>query len=683
MTPQAGRFTKRAVLAATLAALFMVVLSPTASAHSYFVLSDPPDGSILEHAPSRVILQFSAPVSANFTNIQLVETGGARYSPTSVQTSPGHQNIVEVDLPAVPNGSYRLSFSTRDAVDLHATTGSIVFGVGVAPPSTSAIPTPLPPQPSEVLLRWLALAGLSALLGGLAVAFLVIGGLPVEAAVRARLQRSVLGLASAGAGLVLAGETGLLAVQASSLGPVLPSIGRLLTGSEYGTRWLVIVVIVAGLTPLLAALWSTSRRREVASLVHEFRRQRLWALLTNQVRVVFLSLALTVAMAFSGHVAGATGTSIGGVTLLALHIGAMGAWAGGLVALSLALLTLRRVTGRMERAGVLALALRFGPIAAVSFAILGVTGLLLSGMQVASLTALLSTQYGVVLLAKVGLIGVVGLFGLRHALWTWRGLARSKAPVGRFPARLPLTIALEAVGAVGVVLLAAMLGASAPAVGTQFKPPESGATITQLTRQQDEMLITLSVKPNRSGPNLVSARLVDTRWPAPAPVQDVTVLVRRPDDPQGQLLATTASGPSYDAGTVQLSAGDATFTVTVVRQGLGASVITVPWRVNALDVRRAPVVISNQPLAPAVDLAAVLMLALALLVIGAGLVRYLRARRAVPLRALEPTRVHSGRDHQVASHRYSALSSASRRRPGMGPYHPGARAWVRRRSRLR
>ena len=197
------------------------------------------------------------------------------------------------------------------------------------------------------------------------------------------------------------------------------------------------------------------------------------------------------------------------------------------------------------------------------------------------------------------------------------------------------------------------------------------------------MLITLSVKPNRSGPNLVAARVVNTRWPAPAPVEGVTILVRQPDDPQGQLMTTTASGPSYDAGTVKLSAGDANFTVTVVRQGAGASVVTVPWRVNALDVLRAPVVISNQPLAPAVDLAAVLVLVLAAALVGAGLARYLWAGRAAPSRdPLEPARVRSGRVTPVASHRYSAMSSASRRRPGTGPYHPGARAWVRRRSRL-
>ena len=655
----------------------LVIGSAGVSAHSYFMVSDPVDGSILAHAPARVILVFSSAVSPAFTTLQLAEAGGARYSPTAVLSYAGHKNMIEVDLPAVPNGSYRLSFSTRDAVDLHATTGSIVFGIGRAPARTATIPQPAPPIPAEVLLRWVSLAGLSGLLGGLAVALLVAGGLPVERPVRARVQRSMLGLALAGTTLVVAGETGLLIDKASSFGPILPSIERLLTSSEYGTRWLVILILVAGLTPLLAAMWTRSRRREIPSLTAETRRLRMWVVLTNPARVLVLSVALTVAMALSGHVAGTSGTSFGGVSLLALHIGSMGVWAGGVVALSLAALTMRRAMGRLDLAAVVALAVRFGPIAAVSFAILGATGLVLSGMQVASVTALLSTQYGIVLLGKVGLIGIVALIGLRHALWTWRGLARSKVLFGRLPTRLPLTIALEGAGALAVVLLAAVLGSSAPAIGPQFSPPDSGAAITQLTAQQDGMLVTLSVKPNRSGPNLVSARLVDTRWPAPAAVQRVTILVRRPDAPQGQLMPTTASGSSYDAGSLNLSAGDASFTVTVMRGGAGPSVVTMPWHVNALDVARAPVVVSNQTLAPVVDIASILVLVLAAGVVGAGLVRYRGAQRS---RA--QVQVRAGLMAQVALHRYASFGpQPSRRRRGSN--HPEANIWLSRRARLK
>jgi copper transport protein len=673
-----ARWCRRAGLVWLLIVVSLVFGSASVSAHSYFVLSDPPDGSILLHAPGRVVLAFSSPVNTDFTTIQLVEVGGAHYSPTSIHAAPSAPNVVAIGLPPIPNGSYRLSFSTRDSVDLHETAGSIVFGVGEAPVLTSTPPQPAPPRLTEVLLRWLALAGLSAILGGLTVALLVTDRLPLEALVRARVQRSLFGLVLIGGGLVLAGETGLLADKAASLGPVLPATRRLLAGSELGVRWMVVVIIVAGLTALVSFSWLASRRKQVQGLIGEFRRLGMWALLTNQARMVLVALALTVAVSLDGHVSGPGGTSPGSVLLLALHIAAMGVWAGGVVGLCVALLALRRATGHVDRATAMAMAVAFGPAAAITFATLGATGLLLSGVQVSTVTALLSTPYGAVLLAKVGLIGVVALFGLRHAIWTWRGLAPGTAGQTRYPARLPLTIGIEATGALAVVLLASVLGASAPALGPQFEPPDNTPNVTQLTKEQDGLLITLSVKPNRPGPNLVAARLVNTRRPALAPVQSVTIMVRRPNDPQGQLLATTASGTTYDAGNVKLAAGDVDFTVRIVRPGLPDSIDVVAWTVDPLVVARAPVVVSNEPLAPTVDTAALLLLVVAAIVVGAGVVRLRRARLVA-----RPAPALVGRAGQLPRHRSAFVSPPpNRRRPGVG-FGLRPRGWLGRRTRRR
>jgi copper transport protein len=677
MIRQVQRLTRRAGVAAMLAGFILLIGSSTASAHSYFMVSDPADGSILAHAPARVVLLFSSAVSPTFTTVQLVEAGGARYSPTSIRAVSSVPNAVVIGLPPLPNGSYRLTFSTRDSVDLHETAGSIAFGVGETPVLTSTPPQPAPPRPTEVLLRWLSLAGLSAILGGLTIALLVTGRLPVDAAVRARIQRSLFGLVLVGAGLVVAGETGLLADKAASLGPVLPSIGRLLAGSELGVRWMIIVIIVAGLSALVSFSWLASRRKQVRGLIDEFRKLGIWALLTNQVRMVLVALALTVAVALDGHVSGAGGTSAGSVLLLAMHIAAMGVWAGGVVALCVALLALRRATGHVDRAAAMAMAVGFGPAAAVSFATLGATGLLLSGVQVSTVTALLSTQYGAVLLAKIGLIGVVALFGLRHALWTWRGLAGTVRQT-HYPARLPLTIGIEATGALAVVLLASVLGASAPALGPQFAPPDNATNVTQLTKERDGLLITVSVKPNRPGPNLLSVRLVNTRRPAPAPVQSVTILVRRPDDPQGQLLATTASGAAYDAGSLKLGAGDVDFNVRIVRPGLADSIEVMAWKVDPVVVARAPVVVSNQPLAPAVDTAAVLLLVVAAAMVGAGVVRLRRARLVT-----RPAPAVIGRAGPMPRHHSASLSPPpSRRRAGVG-FRLRRRGWLGRRTRRR
>jgi hypothetical protein len=124
-------------------------------------------------------------------------------------------------------------------------------------------------------------------------------------------------------------------------------------------------------------------------------------------------------------------------------------------------------------------------------------------------------------------------------------------------------------------------------------------------------------------------QVVDSRRPPLAAITGVTVLLRHPGGPAaGEPLATTRSGSRFDAGTVDLSAGDLQIGVVVHRSALADSVVEVPWSVGAPEVQRAPTVISADPLAPAVNLgAAVLALAAALMLLG-GAVRHRLGDRA-------------------------------------------------------
>ena len=58
----------------------------------------------------------------------------------------------------------------------------------------------------------------------------------------------------------------------------------------------VILIVVAGLAPVLAMLWRASKGKEIPGLIGEIRRLGVWVVLSSQVRVVILSLGLTVAM---------------------------------------------------------------------------------------------------------------------------------------------------------------------------------------------------------------------------------------------------------------------------------------------------------------------------------------------------------------------------------------------------
>jgi copper transport protein len=366
----------------------------------------------------------------------------------------------------------------------------------------------------------------------------------------------------------------------------------------------------------------------------EVRRLGRWAILTVEARALLLAVAVAAATAISGHSASATGLNLLETAIRTIHLAAMGAWAGGVLALLLALLVLRR-SGDPSPASALQLVVGFGPYAGVGLALLAVTGLLLSGEQVASITALLSTPYGAILVAKVAGVGLVACIALRHALLSWRGL-RLQPAAARAPRSLLLTVGLEAGGALALVLLAAVLGSSAPARGPQFEPPGAAPVPVLVTEERDSLLASVSMKPNRAGPNLLSVHVVDTRRPIPAPIESVTVILTRPGSRSGpEQLPTTRSGSRFDAGNVTMVTGDVRVSVVINRAALGSTVIDVPWRVNPPEVARAPVVISSEPLAPLVNLAALVLALIAAVAFALGF-RRSRATPAAPTPPGEP-----------------------------------------------
>ena len=59
------------------AAAAMLLLAQPASAHADLVRSDPPDGSVLAHAPSVARLWFSEAISPEFSSARVVDHTGA------------------------------------------------------------------------------------------------------------------------------------------------------------------------------------------------------------------------------------------------------------------------------------------------------------------------------------------------------------------------------------------------------------------------------------------------------------------------------------------------------------------------------------------------------------------------------------------------------------------------------
>lgn len=588
----------RLALAGLLALAAIVASCTTASAHVNFVGSDPADGSALGANPTSVALDFDKRVSVVVTTVTLVDAEGRQHAVTRVAVDPERDTRLVVSLPRLRPDTYRLSFVTHDVDDFHLTEGSVVFAIGAAP-SLASQPTSFGAvSPVEVALRALGTAGIGAAVGGLLFLLAVLRRAP--AAVAAQLRRRVGRMAVGGAAAALLAQLPLLVIQVHSLGAVAGGAWSLLTGTDYGRRWLVETTLLVALLASVVLVVRGRRPRRVLSAA-----------------AALLAVAVTVAAAVGGHTGGDSAPTTFGVLLRSTHLLAVDLWAGGLAALVLVAISLRRRPAGEVQAGTLhALATGYARWAAPAFAVLVITGLVLAGAEVATVTALLSTAYGLILVAKVGLVGVVAVVAARH-----RGLLTRRTRQGgdhRLASRLRLSLPVEAGLAMFIVVLAAALASSPPARGPQFDaaPPRAPSS---MAANADDLLVQVSLRPNLPGRNLLTVDVLNSRRPAPGPIRDVRLELRRPGEatPRVVVAVHSVDQQSWDGGVVNLaSAGDLRVGVSVDRADLPVARTQLAWTVNPNLPPPPPTVVSDTPIAPLADTAAVVLgLLLAILTI--------------------------------------------------------------------
>lgn len=594
---------RAAVLAGSVvaAAGFALLSAAPAWAHAEPIGTVPADGSTVDSSPPSIEIRLSEPVETAATKVSLVD-GGGRTLPTSpaellrtAGAGPEEPVTLRIPLPVLAPDAYRLSWTTVSSDDLHTTAGTLVFGVrrAVAPAAAGAPADPLPAL-GEVLAQAAIYVGFGGWIGSMVLLFLRKPQDGPSRPVRARLLRT--GAVAAVVGFV--GGVALMLVRAAVFGPDLARVAwQLVSGTTAGPPWVVREVVALGMAAVsVSALRRGSLPRRPAA-----------------VAVLVLAAAAASTTALLGHL----GRS-GPLLLLAdvLHILATMTWAGTVVVAGVVLVGLR---GQREQAR--AILRRFGLVATGALILLVATGLLLAGDRVASLDALLLSTYGRILLLKAGLVAVAALAGLV----TTRSLHGRRQDPGR---TRPAVRAETAVLA-GVLVVTAGLVSTHQASGVQWRPPDPVASQNSLTA--DDLVGTVEVRPNLPGRNFVTVSLFDTRRPAPAPVQAVTVVLHGPGGATVTRTAIPAGPGSYLLATDDLAdSGPWSITVTAHRPGLAPATATLPWTVPPAAVFTRPTVFSGAPLTGYTAWAAVVVLLL-----GAAALRLLTRRTARRVREAE------------------------------------------------
>jgi putative copper export protein len=352
-------------------------------------------------------------------------------------------------------GRYTVSWQTA-AADGHPSRGSFTFSVVVAAPDTSRaqnrptqppvtateqpneiISTPVSLQPLNTAEHWALLVAVLTVVGAVVFRIGVLSRASWPAAIAAdandrarRLAQGALALAALAALTRLAAEASLM--PSTSVG--MRTMWEVARDTRWGHGWLVgaagIVVAALGFIA-----WRSSAGILLAALG---------------------SIALALSQSLTGH-AGADSNSlalsVGGDVI---HLLAAGAWIGGLVSVALSgLPALSRQEESNRPAQGSSLVRAYHDVALPSVVLVGLTGLANAWLRVGTLSALVGSAYGRVLIVKLLLFVILASFGYYH----WRTAVAprwSSESASRFRRTAYLELVVGALVLIATALLVSM-----------------------------------------------------------------------------------------------------------------------------------------------------------------------------------------------------------------------------------
>jgi copper transport protein len=410
-----------------LVALVALALPGTAWAHATLELTSPKIGQRMSVSPRSITLTFDQSVRVLANGIQVFDANGRIVSgPPRVR--PGSTGVIEASLPRLPRGAYTVRWAAISN-DSHVGRGVFTFGVRVAAPPLSRAYGASGPTASEHVVRWLYFVALALLTGGLGFRLLVLRG-PLSREAERRFYRVT------GIGVVAALEVGILAFLLRAQDALQLPFTAFLYGdlspfahaTRFGEAFVAMELGFALVAALLFLAWLTERRA------------LLWA-------AFLLSLGLGSGLSLASH----QSDDAGWLPSFAdwVHLSAATLWIGGLLSLGLVVWTdreLRRVAFW-----------RFSELAGPLVAILVAAGVYMTFKRFPALDDLWDVGYGRLLLVKLGLVMLALSWGGFHHF-----VVRPRLDRPAVARRLPRSLAGEAIVAVSILLLAAILVDSKP-----------------------------------------------------------------------------------------------------------------------------------------------------------------------------------------------------------------------------
>ena len=462
--------------------LLILLSSPSGIfAHAVPRVTQPAANAVLHEAPREIAIRFSERVEGRASSLQVFDAHGTRIDEGTATTAPGDPWLYRLALAPLGSGVYTVSWRVMSADDGHVTDGAYVFvvdGIGISPPAAADQVIAVTGW-YDALVRWLGMLGAVAMIGLLTASLTFrcrrLPRVPSPSAVLPWLAVLLLS-----GGLALFARLQRLPVEGSEWAGFVT-----LVSSSVGQIAAAKIAIALLLLGTFVAYWRGSRGRTW-----------LWSL------ALLLTLLLLLGDAWVSHVAAAVVWRGLALTAELAHLLGVALWVGGLG--YFATLFWWGAFREKSPAAELAWAIpAFSRLAVGAIGLLTLSGLYLAQLHLASLGQFLSTPYGRILLAKLGVAAFMAALGGYHQFVVHphivASLKRSGRSVDRSARRFSKTLRIEASLGLLALLLAAFLGTTSPPSGT----PSHVAEALRQVRAVEDTQLTLEVWPLRPGPNAI------------------------------------------------------------------------------------------------------------------------------------------------------------------------------------
>lgn len=380
--------------------IMLIMVDRYAYAHPVLLESQPANLARLDSAPTEIRMRFSEAVEISFSRVEVLDSSGNRVDNNDLVYDDGDELRLKVTLKPLQDDIYTVKTRVLSKVDGHVVDYTTIFAVGNVELKVEDIPTLSSKEIvllPESLARFPGMVGQSIMLGS-GIAMLIIArrqlGYITESIHDSKFRMLLIVAAVA----VIASGIAMIGVSTVRLES---SIVDALT-NRYGT----IVLVRLGLALIfLAALATKNRYTAYASIA--------------------VGAVLIASNSLLSHSAGLAEPFLPTLADFVHNIVAS-IWVGGLLYMAYTLLPSSR-----EDSLVLVTIPRFSSTIVLCLAIASITGTLMLFAIESDTALLLNSTYGMLLLIKLGIIGVMTGFGAYNQLIHKKGMSMLIATVGK------------------------------------------------------------------------------------------------------------------------------------------------------------------------------------------------------------------------------------------------------------